>query len=107
MSIDTIIIIAISAATLIATILGIVWGYKWHKAGMRQNLEIELAGIERELAEIKVQMCRVQSHSAEKSSHFYGVQSSFFDEGVMESLESKKQLLLKRKEEIERCMQCA
>ena len=102
MSADTIIIIAISAATLVAAILGIVWGYKWHKAGLRQNLEIELAGIERELAEIKVQMCRSQAHTIEKNSHIYGVSSSFFDGAEMESLDSKQQLLLKRKAEIDR-----
>lgn len=99
--------VSIIALVLSAVGIGIsIWAVKEAKksneAVLRQSLEIELAGIERELAEIKVQMCRSQAHTIEKNSHIYGVSSSFFDGAEMESLDSKKQLLLKRKAEIER-----
>lgn len=99
--------ISIIALVLSAVGIGIsIWAVKEAKksneAVLRQSLEIELAGIERELAEIKVQMCRSQAHTIEKNSHIYGVSSSFFDGAEMESLDSKKRLLLKRKAEIER-----
>ena len=98
----SIIALVLSAVGIAISIWAVKEAKKSNEAVLRQSLEIELAGIERELAEIKVQMCRSQAHTIEKNSHIYGVSSSFFDGAEMESLDSKKQLLLKRKAEIDR-----
>lgn len=68
---------------------------------MRQNLEIELAGIERELADIKVEIEREKSAGHAENSSYYGVQTSNPHICEIIALEDKKDVLLKRKAEIE------
>lgn len=67
---------------------------------MRQNLEIELAGIERELADIEVQIEREKSAGNEHSSHIYGVMTSSPHICEINALWNKKEVLLKRKKQI-------
>ncbi len=103
MSVDTIIIIAISAATLVATALGIVWGYKWHKAGLRQNLEIELHHINAELADVEVQITKEEKEGNEKGAQVLSqLNIPNPNERELTALEEKKAALLNRKAEIEK-----
>lgn len=98
------IIICLTAATLIVTSLGIWFGWRWHKATKRQSLEQELAGINRELADIAVQIEREKSAGHEQMSHIYGMVHQQANPHIAEinALIDKRDILLERKAEIKK-----
>ena len=98
------IIICLTAATLIVSSLGIWFGWKWHKANIRHSLEQELAGIERDLANIEVEIEREKSAGHEQMSHIYGMVHPQANPHIAEinALIEKKDVLLKRKQEIKK-----
>lgn len=96
--------IILSSATLIVSSLGILFGWKWHKDSKRQNLEQELAGVERDLANIEVEIEREKSAGHEQMSHIYGMVHPQANPHIAEinALIEKRDVLLKRKQEIKK-----
>lgn len=101
MSANTIIII-ISAATLLVSIAGIVFGWLWHKDSVRRNFKQELARIDIEIADIEAQQedARIRGEAALSGIYSAGIPNP--NGGVIAMLEFKKRALLVRKAEIER-----
>lgn len=96
-------IICLTAATLLVTTLGVFLGYKWHKAGLRQNLEIELHHINAELADVEVQITKEEKEGNEKGAQVLSqLNIPNPNERELTALEEKKAALLNRKAEIEK-----
>lgn len=86
---------------LIISVIALIQSRKANKAALKQNLEQERAAIIRELADIDVEIEREKSAGNEINSHIYGVQPNPHICEIV-ALEKKRDILLKRKQEIER-----
>ena len=87
---------------LIISIIALIQSRKANKAALKQNLEQERAAIIRELADIDVEIEREKSAGHEISSHIFGVPTTNPRICEIVALEKKRDILLKRKQEIER-----
>ena len=86
---------------LIISVIALIQSRKANKAALKQNLEQERAAIIRELADIDVEIEREKSAGKEINSHIFGVQPNPHICEIV-ALENKREILLNRKQEIER-----
>ena len=81
------------------SIWAIIVAKKSNKAVLKQNLEKELADINKDLADIEVQIQRAAAEGEEQRRTIYGIHSNPRIREI-QALRNKRDTLLKRKQEI-------